>query len=381
MVLSREKLNQLQSAFRPHAPIEEAGFFCGRDIERERVQEALSNPGLQVVIYGERGCGKTSLANVSTEGYKRIKIFCEEDVCFHRLLKDVALELQNNDPERIVYDAREDTIKVEGITLPIGELTGNSLLSLLPRKEPFCIIFDELDRIQDRSVITALAELLKNVATNRSLITFIMVGVADTASALLDDHASNYRNIREVQLGRMEDPELKEILLCGEKLLGITFSDEVSDEILNLCDGMPYYLHLLAKNAAKAALEINAPTVEIDDLNRGSMEAASDADQELRTTYEFAIISQKGTHIYKRIIWAMANLSTKWNSLADITAETNKIALDENDKPVTPQGIGSALRRLASYEKGKIIYQPSLGVYSFTNPLMKGFIRLVRYSQ
>lgn len=381
MPLSPEQLRQIHAAFRPHAPIEDPASFFGRDREVSRVRDALSEPGLQVVVYGEPGCGKTSLANVATVSVARIKVFCEKDANFGRILRDIALELQKADPTRIVYDAVRDTITVEGIALPLSELTGNNLLSILPNQADFCVILDELDRVNDGRAIESLAEFIKNVATNRPNLTFVMVGVADTAGAVLRGHASNFRNIREVQLDRMNKLGLRGILDHGAHLLGISFSEDVSTEMLQLCDGMPYYLHLLAKNAARAAIEIGSPLVELDDLSRGAAEAASDADQQLREAYEHSILSEKGTRIYQRIVWAMANLAPKANNVAGISAEANKIATSESDAPVTPQAIGAALKRLASKDKGQIVFQPIPGVYAFSSPLMKGFIRLVRYRQ
>ena len=242
-----------------------------------------------------------------------------------------------------------------------------------------CRILDELDRVKDRGAISSLAELAKNTATNRPNITLILVGVADTADSLLAGHGSNFRNLREVPLGRMEEPELLAILNRGERVLGIKFSDDVTRAMIELCDRMPYYLHLLATNAAREALQLRAPIVELDDLARGSRRAAREADQQLRDTYEHATLSQKGSSIYKRITWAIANLPKKDNNVADITRETNKIAIDANDETVTPQAIGAALKRLASAEKRNILHHPIPGVYRFTNPLMKGFIRLVRH--
>lgn len=379
MPLTKEQLLRIQSAFRPHSPIDDVASFFGRESELARVREALSEPGLHVIVYGEPGCGKTSLANVATQGVQLLKVFCEQNADFNQILRDIALCLQTKNPAQLLYDAAKDTITTNGITLPLAQMTGSNLLSILPNGDPLCVILDELDRVRDSTAIESLAELVKNVATNRPNLTFIMVGVAQTAGAVLRGHGSNLRNIREVQLDRMVETELRGILHHGEQVLGITFSNEVSTEILQLCDGMPYYLHLLAKHSARAAIEVGAPLVELDDLVRGTVAAASDADQQLRAAYEHAILSGKGSRIYQRILWAMANLAPKANTVADISVAANRIATTESDLAVTPQAIGSALKRLASNEKRCIVMKQIAGVYSFSSPLMKGFIRLVRY--
>ena len=103
--------------------------------------------------------------------------------------------------------------------------------------------------MKDRGAISSLAELT-NTATNRPNITLILVGVAETADSLLAGHGSNFRNLREVPLGRMEEPELLAILNRGERVLGIKFSDDVTRAMVS-SSTMPYYLHLLATNAAR----------------------------------------------------------------------------------------------------------------------------------
>jgi hypothetical protein len=293
-------------------------------------------------------------------------------------------------------------VTVAGTILPLGKMTGNGLLSLLPKADPFCVIFDEIDSVKDKGVVAAIAELAKNAATTCPHVTFVLVGVAETAGGLLRGHASNFRNILELPLDRMPEPGLRDILSHGEKVLSITFSDEVSTEIIQLCDRMPYFLHLLAKHAAKAALEVGAPTVEMDDLLRGSVEAAGAADQQLRTSYDVAIMADgeigifqrlfravfglvingehiADTNVYQRIIWAMASLSKKGNNVAEVTSQANKIKIEALDGDLTEKTVRSALKRLTTKEKGQLVSQPFPGIYSFSSPLMKGFVRLVRY--
>jgi hypothetical protein len=378
-MLTAEKLEMLHKAFRPHFPIVDPGAFFGRERDRARTREALSQPGLHVVVYGERGSGKTSLVNVTTVGVPRVDVFCEKHTSFSRILRDMALQLQKLEPGRIIYDASKDTIAAGGIILTLEKLTGNDLLSIIPADKPLCVVLDELDRVKDKQAIELIAELTKNAATNHPLLTLVMIGVANTADELLLGHASNFRNILEVQLDRMEEDDLRAILARGQQVLGITFSEKATNHIIALCDRTPYYLHLLATESARPALDAGAPTIEIEDVAQGCRDAAKGADQQLRAAYDHAILSERGTHIYQRIIWAMANLASAANNLSDITVQVNNIALSESDKPVTQQAVGGALKRLASPVKRKIIYQPIPGVYRFSNPLMKGFIKLVRY--
>ena len=280
MPITPAQLTLLQTAFRPHAAIEDPDSFFGRDREMTNFREALTESGLQVVVYGEPGCGKTSIANVATMDVPRAKIFCEAGADYCGILRDAVLKIAEIYPQRFVYDGLNGTITVDGTILPLGEMTGNRLLSLLPKTGSFCVIFDEIDRVKDKEVVAAMAELAKNAATTCPHVTFVLIGVAVTAGGLLRGHTSNFRNILEVPLDRMHEPGLRDILRHGEEVLSLKFSDEVSTEIIDICDRMPYFLHLLAKHAAKAAMEVGAPIVEMADLSKGSAAAAGAADQQ-----------------------------------------------------------------------------------------------------
>jgi replication-associated recombination protein RarA len=50
--------------FRPRTPIATRDLFAGRWGQIKTLADAVSQSGLHVVIYGERGVGKTSLSNV-----------------------------------------------------------------------------------------------------------------------------------------------------------------------------------------------------------------------------------------------------------------------------------------------------------------------------
>ncbi len=377
MAITDAQRTLLNTAFRPHSPIEDPSSFVGRQKDLERVKDGIDLTGQQVVIFGERGAGKTSLANVATYNRQRIQVFCEENANFTTLAKHIVLEYQKIAPQRIAYDAVHDRVTVEGTVLPLGDLDGNSLRRILPQKEKICVILDELDRLKDKSVIKHLGELAKNISTYQSNITLIFVGVAETTANLLLGHQSNFRNLKEVPLDRMSVPELNGIIDHGEKVLSLKFNQTARNKIVEISDRLPYYIHLVATNAAKAALEANKIDVEEGEILRAVEYSAQDADSLLRDAYDHAILSVKRSQLYRQCIWALAKLPNTSHTVSEIAAGANEIASIENNNTVTVQAVGQALKTLASARKNSIVTAKIAGIYAFSHPLMKGYVKLI----
>src|SRR5579862_5092900 len=55
---------KVATAFSPHSPVNQANLFKGRAEQICTVLDAAQATGLHAAIYGERGVGKTSLANM-----------------------------------------------------------------------------------------------------------------------------------------------------------------------------------------------------------------------------------------------------------------------------------------------------------------------------
>src|SRR5689334_13195709 len=68
--LDREKriLNSgVRSIFTPHQPIQSIELFFGRSKEVSAIIEQLNTPGQHALLFGDRGVGKSSLANVASD--------------------------------------------------------------------------------------------------------------------------------------------------------------------------------------------------------------------------------------------------------------------------------------------------------------------------
>ena len=57
-------LANVGEVFRPSSPVQIRDFFAGRRSTIAKCLEAIQTPGMHIVLHGNRGVGKTSLANV-----------------------------------------------------------------------------------------------------------------------------------------------------------------------------------------------------------------------------------------------------------------------------------------------------------------------------
>ncbi|MEK7206277.1 MAG: ATP-binding protein, partial [Pseudomonadota bacterium] len=63
---SKIEKSGIRKIFTPHKPVESSDFFFGRQKEVQKLIEQLNTPGQHSLLYGDRGVGKSSLANVVT---------------------------------------------------------------------------------------------------------------------------------------------------------------------------------------------------------------------------------------------------------------------------------------------------------------------------
>lgn len=67
-----ELLKILNKVFSPIAPIKRKDFFFGRRMQLDHIVDAINETGQHAILYGERGVGKTSLANIMYDAYTNL---------------------------------------------------------------------------------------------------------------------------------------------------------------------------------------------------------------------------------------------------------------------------------------------------------------------
>jgi uncharacterized protein len=101
---NRSKFEEtLKMTLSPTTPIRSAELLRGREKKQEDIRRAFIQPGRQVFIFGDRGVGKTSLAQTAAYEHhpsqgQPIFLGCDGSSTFYRVAQDLYCRLSHIDP-------------------------------------------------------------------------------------------------------------------------------------------------------------------------------------------------------------------------------------------------------------------------------------------
>src|SRR5580698_10483687 len=280
----------IHQAFSESAPIESQDLFAGRTRQIEKALGAIFGRGQHAIIFGERGVGKTSLANLlydllvlsgKSSSYQRSRINCADSMGFDAIWNTAFRQLKTNIDGGSVH---------LGDSVPSGATSENIRECFDAMDDPSIVIIDEFDRITDTQTKTLMADTIKTLSDNSVKTTLVLVGVADSIDQLIAEHRSIDRSLVQIQMQRMSKFELIEIIDKGlARCDGVTIHMDVKMRIADYSQGLPSYTHLLAKTAALCAVHGDRMAVTMDDLDAAVKEAADTQLETNLSSYRLAV--------------------------------------------------------------------------------------------
>jgi Cdc6-like AAA superfamily ATPase len=296
---------QVHQAFSPSAPIDSRDLFAGRTRQIERLLAAIFQRGQHAIIFGERGVGKTSLANLlydilvlaGKSSYQRARVNCSEAMDFDYMWASLFRQLRTTIDGEKVY--MTDLVPTGATSETIRELFDAV-------DDPSIVIIDELDRISDVGTKTRLADTIKTLSDNSSKTTLVLVGVADSIDNLIAEHRSIDRALVQIQMQRMSKLELMEIVDKGIAIVpDVSIDTEVKMRIADYSQGLPSYTHLLAREVALEAIARDRFPADMQDLQKAVKEAADSQLETNLSSYRTAVTAPRGIN-FKPVILACA---------------------------------------------------------------------------
>lgn len=376
---------QVGTVFTPSAPISKSTLFAGRSNLLTKVINSINQVGQHAIIYGERGVGKTSLANViqnflpNNEHITTVKINCDEGMSFADLFCHILEEINfNREKKSVGFDAKNETETINLKSFIDDKITPHKLRILFSRlPNRIIIIIDELDRIKDEKTRREIADTIKNFSDYTVNTTFILVGVSDSVENLISGHLSIERALVQIKMPRMSKKELNDIINKGVEVLGITIESDAREKIVTLSQGLPHYTHLLALHASQVALEegMTSNTVTTEVVDQAIEIAIESTQQSILDDYHKAISSPKG-NLYKQVLLACAmaeNNETGNFSASDVKGPMKKIMR----KTYEISSFSKHLKQFCDENRGFILKKTgSMGRfrYKFNNPLMEPYV-------
>ncbi|MGH9198858.1 MAG: AAA family ATPase, partial [Acidimicrobiia bacterium] len=251
--------------FTPAVPVSDDDLFAGRIDEIRRLVDAINQRGQHAAIFGDRGVGKTSLANIISSKLKgTAPVIAPHATCnttddFASLWRVVLSNIDLIEKKRTagfqnltLFEETRSAAQVIGHDVSPDDL--RRLFSLIGEGRILIVVLDEFDRLS-QPARRAIADTIKTFSDHAVPATIIVVGVAETIDELITEHESIERVLVQVQMPRMQQAELMEILNRGTSRLNMSIAEDAARFVASLSQGLPHYTHLLGLHAARTALD------------------------------------------------------------------------------------------------------------------------------
>jgi hypothetical protein len=362
-----ERIAAVARAFTPGTPVGRLDMLAGRMPQLTDIVSAVSMAGQHVGLYGERGVGKTSLANVVAqffdnatrlEHYRTVRVNCSTEDTFKSLWANVFAELD------VVVDEHR------GLS---PELVRRQLDAL---DSPVLIVLDELDRMKDDGALTALADTIKTLSDHAITSTLVLVGVARSIGELVGEHASIVRALVQIEMPRMSSSELAEILTKGCTAAGLSARASAIEEIVTLSEGLPHYTHLLGLHAAQCAVQDDRTEVRVDDVRRAIPKAVDR--HTILNDYQQATRSARKDALFSQVLLACA-LAPK-NQLGFFTSGSIRAPLEViAGRKIDIPAFSNHLSQFLEPERGAVLQREGSSrryFYRFTDPILQPYVIL-----
>ena len=383
----------------PSEPVDREELLHGRDQELENALDSLKTPGKHIFIYGDRGVGKSSLAQTAAYIYQSsdnqpIKVECEEDSSFYGIIEYIALEAIRS-PSKAIEQTHKLTLSgkilsyeythksTQNERLPTVDSMTDAVsllehVAALHSDKPIVII-DEFDTIGSYEEKKKFSTLIKHLSDKKIRLKFIFTGIAASLKELLGAHKSSPRQIGQIRLDKLSWDARFEIVDDVSRAFSLVMPDEIRFRIAGVSDGFPSYIHLITEKLLRGLFKKNenVSRITLDDYYDAIRDAINDVAETLRDPYERA--TKRDNDDYHHVLWALADAYDPERHFKNIYNSYIGICKELEVKPIERKVLSSRLASLKKDAFGQIVESVPNRVqwYRYKESMIRGFSRLI----
>jgi Cdc6-like AAA superfamily ATPase len=360
------------------APIDEEDLFAGRAAEVTKMLRSVMERAKHVVLFGERGVGKTSLSNIFWKRFNQtIRSFIVARVqggphdnfssIWIRALQELkASGIATGRAEYVQFETDFDTVTPSEVRRELQKCAPNAL--------PI-IIIDEYNEVVDPDAKRMTANLIKEFYDFTINTTLLIVGVAENIGELIEDHSSIGRALVQVPLGRMSDSELKEIIQKRAARTVMKFSNDAMWTIITLSRGLPFFTQTLSKHAALHAIDERRLLVTNSDVEASMERFIEDTEVSFKDAYRTATRSNQANFFQQSLLaCALAKTDDEGFFTANEVVEPYSAIMNERKRIAHFE---KHLRRFSSEEGGNVLIRRGgdrQQTFRFADPMMQPYV-------
>ena len=383
--------------FTPRTPISDRELFAGRWTEINQLVDTVNQVGLHVVLYGERGVGKTSLANVipflltyfdakANPPRKANRIAIRSNAnstdTFSTMWAKVLDEISWSDDAPSIGFRPQVGKKITRLREAFGldgDLSIEDVRRVISNLPDSVFVIDEFDRMPKKHT-SQFTDLIKALADSAARTTIMLVGVSETVEGLVRDHASIPRALIQIPLKPMKLKDLREILENGEKKLGVVFELRAGERIAMMSQGRPHYTHLVGLLSVRAALARHSGVVSAADVAKGFEQAVKSADHTISKLYADATHSAHKGALWEQVLLACAIAAAKetdeFGHFQPVSVVEPLTAILRRDRPVAISTFNSHLAEFCEDKRGILARSghPRAYRYRFRDSLIAPYV-------
>lgn len=391
-----EFVKTLNTFLLPSSPIRREELLRGRSDQLDQIRKALVAPGRNVFVYGQRGVGKTSLAQTAAYLHQSsdgdpIVVGCDSGSEFSTLTQGISSRLLGRVPvprrKATKYGAGFEGLSfemaraVEEGSIPkpssVDEAVELVRFAASAHSKAPVVVVDEFEVIRNPRQRALFGDFVKQLGDQGVEVKFIFCGIGESLSELLSEHPSAYRYLAGVKLTPLGFEPRMEIITDAAAHLQAKVGRDYLFRIAVISDGFPHFIHLIGTKVFWQLFEDASHPREVmaAHFTAGIQGAVRDVEPQLKASYRKA--TEKYGDDYQYVLWALADhpdfvrpSRSVWESYESIMAQRPE------ERKLTRTQFNNRMSALKRESHGHILKGTRQGWYQFSEPIMRGYCRL-----